>query len=67
MTTGDERLAEIIRAYEAQNEEWARAKEQLAALGDVGVAVPDRLFDTIDDACMVHVPVGSTCELGIRA
>jgi hypothetical protein len=66
-TSGDERLVEMIREYEKQNQAWAQLTERLGAMGDVQIVVPSQLIASIDDACMVHVPCGSVDFAGIRA
>ena len=66
-TSGDERLAEMIRAYEKQNEDWTQVTERLGAMGDVHIVVPPQLIASIDDACMVHVPCGPVDFASIRA
>jgi hypothetical protein len=62
----ESQLARITQEIERQNAEWAHAKHQLAALGDVRLFVPEGLLADIDEAC---APLGARPEPtpGIRA
>ncbi len=44
-------VEELRRELARQDAIWAHAKEQLLALGDVTLAVPDEALDAIDRAC----------------
>jgi hypothetical protein len=66
MTTNrDERLAVIERELERQDEAWARARDALARLGDVTLAIPAETLEAITSA---QAPA-PTCAppLGVRA
>lgn len=65
-TSGDERLAALIREHLEQNEEWERVKATIASLGDVTLAIPTELLEQVEEACTVHTSV-VTNNLSIRA
>jgi hypothetical protein len=64
--SGDERLAELVREHERQNQQWTRMNEAIAALGDVTLAIPNEILERVEDACMVHAST-VTSNLSIRA
>jgi hypothetical protein len=51
----EERLADALRDYERQNEEWERVKAKLLANPNVRVMVPRRLIAMLDTACKPRV------------
>lgn len=61
MATIRERLEALKREKERQDEAWEQAKQALARLGDVRIAVPRELLDEIDGATtqpMTEIVVG---------
>jgi hypothetical protein len=66
MSESKSRELEAMRlAVAQQNEAWARAREQLAALGDRILAVPSETLERIDAACAPRV--GASVHLTLRA
>lgn len=64
-TSFQERLETLKRQKREQDEQWERAKEALARLGDgVRLAVPRELLDEIDGATATSPP--TTVVVGIR-
>jgi hypothetical protein len=48
--TREEQLAALKLEYERQNEQWARLREQLKALGNVRVNIPRELVARLVEA-----------------
>jgi hypothetical protein len=46
----DHRLAEVKRAFERQDEQWAELEKQLTALSRLGIAIKRVVLDDLDDA-----------------
>ena len=55
MNTKLEALEAMRRSVAEQNERWARAREQILALGDSVLAVPRDTLDRIARACAAPV------------
>jgi hypothetical protein len=66
MATGDERLAEMIREFQAQNEKWDELKTKLVARGDRPVFVSQEIHDRIEGAARVR-PSSLASFNGVRA
>jgi hypothetical protein len=60
-----EQLEAMKRELEAQDEAWQRAKETLARLGDVRIAVPRELLEEIDAVTTVTQPA-TPFVVGVR-
>jgi hypothetical protein len=54
MATGDERLAEMIREFQARNEKWNELKAKLIARGDAPVFVSEEVFERIESGARVR-------------
>ena len=46
----DHRLAEMKRAFERQDEQWAEVEEQFSALSCLGIVIKRVVLDDLDDA-----------------
>jgi hypothetical protein len=46
----DHRLAEMKRAFERQDEQWAEVEKHLTALSRLGIAIKRGVLDDLDDA-----------------
>jgi hypothetical protein len=46
----DHCLAEVKRAFERQDEQWAKVENQLTALSHLGIAIKRVVLDDLDDA-----------------
>jgi hypothetical protein len=52
---------------ERQNAQFEAAMKALEQLGNVGIAIPEEILRSIDEACEVRMPVTTNVYPGVRA
>ncbi len=63
----NEEMKRLLAEKERQDRELARIKEQLRALGDVRIVVPQSYFEEMEEVCAVQPPMPATPRsLGLR-